>query len=75
VCCTVRTKGKKPGQSGQRISRDEVQRTQQKIIPVGNMVVSVVCCAGKGASQDSEDRQTNRKKYKQRTGEGIQESR
>jgi hypothetical protein len=36
VCCAIRTKDKKPGQSGQRRSTDKVQReNKNKKIPVG----------------------------------------
>jgi hypothetical protein len=42
MCCTVRTKGKKPGQSGQR-STNRVQRESKKKSRRGHGCLSIVC--------------------------------
>jgi hypothetical protein len=53
VCCTVRTKGSKPGQSGQRSSTDEVQRERERERdnPAGGKnvcLLCLLCCVGRG---------------------------
>jgi hypothetical protein len=59
VWCTVRTKGTKPGQLGQR-STDEVQRENKKKFHPGQGCLCFVRCTvkGKGKMQENKDKET-----------------